>query len=129
MKQKKHIGNKAFKRNIAHWRRIDEKRQEKLSQNRLEKFIASTLLCTTLLSGCTYSAAQPAQDTENSITVNASVDVCYPEKQYGTLIDENGEVWYFEDIKLDKNNSYAITYADEWELISLSENGKIIQLY
>lgn len=129
MKQKKHIGNKAFNRNIAHWRRIDEKRQEKLSQNKLKKFIASSLLCATLLPGCTHSSMQFPKDTENYITVNASVDLYYPETQYGTLIDENGEVWYFEDIELNKNNSYTITYGDEWELISLSENGKIIQVY
>lgn len=37
MKQNKMTGNKAFQRNNAHWKRIDERRQQILNEKVLEK--------------------------------------------------------------------------------------------
>jgi len=94
----------------------------------MRKILSATLLCATLLSGCAGQSApvQFVKDNVQAVSVSAVCTDFDAVQQYGTLTDENGEVWYFEDVQLSKDSEYTITYWGKYELVSLEQNGRVL---
>lgn len=60
-------------------------------------------------------------------TITATVDTYNYSNGDLLLLDQNGELWVFTDMKPPKDSDkYTITYRKHWELLSLTCNGQEI---
>jgi len=88
----------------------------------LKELLVSTVIASTVF-GC--GCSEPQKQEEINV-VSAKVQSYHEEYHSGSMIDENGEFWAFEKTELHEDSDYKIIYDENWVVLALVEDGKVI---